>query len=168
MKSSNSTLGALLYSPNQYVIPVFQRYYRWDQPEWEKLRDDLAELRQPRRTGRPFMGFLVLVPESVMPGQRRLAGRDIGVVATIKLLLRLKVILKWRTRVAGLLPDEASAFRLLSAVATGISVNRESNQTKSRNSQAGDLFDPSGTAWSRRFTARYLIRCRTSSSRSCP
>src|SRR3954468_15477646 len=69
MRSSNLTLGAVLNSPNQYVIPVFQRYYRWDQPEWEKLWEDLAELRQPGRTGRHFMGFLVLVPESVMPGQ---------------------------------------------------------------------------------------------------
>ena len=69
MRSSNLTLGAVLNSPNQYVIPVFQRYYRWDQPEWETLWDDLAELQQPGRTGRHFMGFLVLVPESVMPGQ---------------------------------------------------------------------------------------------------
>ena len=69
MKSSNLTLGAVLNSPNQYVIPVFQRYYRWDQPEWEKLWDDLTELQQPGRSGRHFMGFLVLVPESVMPGQ---------------------------------------------------------------------------------------------------
>jgi hypothetical protein len=69
MRSSNLTLGAVLNSPNQYVIPVFQRYYRWDQPEWETLWDDLAELQQHGRTGRHFMGFLVLVPESVMPGQ---------------------------------------------------------------------------------------------------
>src|SRR3954468_17306807 len=69
MRSSNLTLGAVLNSPNQYVIPVFQRYYRWDQPEWETLWDDLSELQQPGRTGRHFMGFLVLVPESVMPGQ---------------------------------------------------------------------------------------------------
>ena len=47
MKSSNLTLGAVLNSPNQYVIPVFQRYYRWDQPEWDKLKDDLADLRRP-------------------------------------------------------------------------------------------------------------------------
>ena len=69
MKSSNLTLGAILNSPNQYVIPVFQRYYRWDQPEWEKLWADLTELQQPGRTGRHFLGFLVLVPELVMPGQ---------------------------------------------------------------------------------------------------
>jgi hypothetical protein len=69
MKSNNLTLGAILNSPNQYVIPAFQRYYRWDQPEWEKLWADLVELRQPGKTGRHFLGFLVLVPESVMPGQ---------------------------------------------------------------------------------------------------
>lgn len=33
MKSSSLTLGAVLNSPNQYVIPVFQRCYCWDQPE---------------------------------------------------------------------------------------------------------------------------------------
>src|SRR3954454_442987 len=54
MRSSNLTLGAVLNSPNQYVIPVFQHHYRWDQPEWEKLWDDLAELQQPGRTGRHF------------------------------------------------------------------------------------------------------------------
>ena len=69
MKSTNLTLGAILNSPNQYVIPVFQRYYRWDQPEWEKLWADLSDLQQPGKTGRHFLGFLVLVPESVMPGQ---------------------------------------------------------------------------------------------------
>ena len=52
-----------------YVLPVFQRYYRREQPGWETLWDDLAELLQPGRTGRHFMGLLVLVPESVMPGQ---------------------------------------------------------------------------------------------------
>src|SRR3954454_3980434 len=69
MKSSNLTLGAILNSPNQYVIPVFQRYYRWDQPEWEKLWADLTELQQPGKTGRPLPRFLVLGPQNVMPGQ---------------------------------------------------------------------------------------------------
>ncbi len=88
MKSSNLTLGAVLNSPNQYVIHVFQRYYRWDQPEWEKPWDDLAELRQSGRTGRHFMGFLVLVPESVMPGQiakyHRRSRRMIGGMIRVK------------------------------------------------------------------------------------
>ena len=69
MKSNNLTLGEILNSPNQYVIPVFQRYYRWDQPEWDKVWADLAALQQPEKTGRHFLGFLVLVPESVMLGR---------------------------------------------------------------------------------------------------
>ncbi|HEY2154895.1 MAG TPA: DUF262 domain-containing protein [Isosphaeraceae bacterium] len=69
MKSNNLTLGEILAYPSQYVIPVFQRHYRWDQPQWEKLWADLAALQEPGKTGRHFMGFLVLVPESVGPGR---------------------------------------------------------------------------------------------------
>lgn len=69
MRSFNLTLGQILTSPSQYVIPVFQRYYRWDQPQWDKLWADLAGLQQPGKTGRHFLGFLVLIPESVVPGQ---------------------------------------------------------------------------------------------------
>jgi hypothetical protein len=69
MKSNNVTLGDILNSPNQYVIPVFQRYYRWDQPEWEKLWESLAGLQKPEKTGRHFLGFIVLVPEPPSPGK---------------------------------------------------------------------------------------------------
>jgi hypothetical protein len=44
MRSSNLTLGAVVNSPNQHVIPVSRRNDRRDRPEWETLRDDLAEL----------------------------------------------------------------------------------------------------------------------------
>lgn len=69
MRSINLTLGQILTSPSQYVIPVFQRYYRWDQPQWDKLWADLTDLQQPGKTGRHFLGFLVLIPEPVIPGQ---------------------------------------------------------------------------------------------------
>jgi hypothetical protein len=69
MRSNNLTLGQILTSPSQYVIPAFQRYYRWDQPQWDKLWDDLSDLQQPGKTGRHFLGFLVLILESVVPGQ---------------------------------------------------------------------------------------------------
>ena len=61
-------LGSVANSPNQHFIP-FSRRRRRDRPEWQTLRDDLAELLQPGRTGRHFMGFLVIVPESVIPAQ---------------------------------------------------------------------------------------------------
>jgi len=69
MKPTIQPLGAILYSPNQYVIPVFQRHYRWDVAEWEKLWENLNELRQPSVTGTHFMGFLVFVPGLPQPGK---------------------------------------------------------------------------------------------------
>lgn len=68
MKPSIQTLGQILYSPSQYVIPVFQRNYRWDQPQWEKLWENLGEIQQPGKTGNHFMGFLVFVPGLAQPG----------------------------------------------------------------------------------------------------
>ena len=69
MKPSIQTLGQILYSPSQYVIPVFQRNYRWETAEWEKLWNSLEEIQQPTKTGNHFMGFLVFVPGLPQPGQ---------------------------------------------------------------------------------------------------
>jgi uncharacterized protein with ParB-like and HNH nuclease domain len=69
MKPSIQTLGQILYSPSQYVIPVFQRNYRWDRPQWEKLWTSICDLRTPTKTGNHFMGFLVFVPGLPQPGQ---------------------------------------------------------------------------------------------------
>ena len=69
MKPSIQTLGQILYSPSQYVIPVFQRNYRWETAQWEKLWNSLIEIRQPEKRGNHFMGFLVFVPGLAQPGQ---------------------------------------------------------------------------------------------------
>lgn len=70
MKASIHTLGQVLYSPSQYVIPVFQRNYRWELPQWQRLWDSLAEIQQPEKTGNHFMGFLVyVVGGTPQPGQ---------------------------------------------------------------------------------------------------
>lgn len=69
MKPSIQTLGQILYSPSQYVIPVFQRNYRWDTPQWAKLWDSLTEIQSPDKRGNHFMGFLVFVPGLPQPGQ---------------------------------------------------------------------------------------------------
>jgi hypothetical protein len=66
---SIQTLGKILYSPSQYVIPVFQRHYRWETANWAKLWDSLMEIRQPEKRGNHFMGFLVFVPGIAQPGQ---------------------------------------------------------------------------------------------------
>ncbi|KGM55006.1 hypothetical protein N800_01630 [Lysobacter daejeonensis GH1-9] len=70
MKAIIHSLGQVLYSPSQYVIPVFQRHYRWELPQWQRLWDSLEEIQQPGKTGNHFMGFLVYVVGSTpQPGQ---------------------------------------------------------------------------------------------------
>jgi uncharacterized protein with ParB-like and HNH nuclease domain len=69
MKPSIQILGQILYSPSQYVIPVFQRNYRWETPEWTKLWSSLIEIQEPHKRGNHFMGFLVFVPGLPEPGQ---------------------------------------------------------------------------------------------------
>src|SRR4051794_26221459 len=69
MKAAINTLGHVLYSPSQYVIPVFQRNYRWETPQWQKLWNSLIEIQRPDKSGNHFMGFLVVVPGLAQPGQ---------------------------------------------------------------------------------------------------
>jgi uncharacterized protein with ParB-like and HNH nuclease domain len=69
MKPSIQTLGQILYSPSQYVIPVYQRNYRWERPQWDKLWSSLCDIRSIEKRGNHFMGFLVFVPGLAQPGQ---------------------------------------------------------------------------------------------------
>jgi hypothetical protein len=69
MKPSIKTLGEILYSPSQYVIPVFQRNYRWERPNWEQFWESIIEIQRPDKRGNHFMGFLVFFPELAQPGQ---------------------------------------------------------------------------------------------------
>ena len=69
MKASIQTLGEILYAPSQYVIPVFQRNYRWEKPQWAILWENLIEIQGPNKRGNHFMGFLVFVPGLPQPGQ---------------------------------------------------------------------------------------------------
>lgn len=80
MKPNSQNLADVLSRQVQYVVPVFQRFYRWEQPQWEKLWENLIELRSPESHGQHFMGFLVFFPETVqletklhvIDGQQRL------------------------------------------------------------------------------------------------
>lgn len=69
MKPSIQTLGQILFSPSQYVVPVFQRTYRWELPQWTAFWESLIEIQQPDKVGNHFMGFLVFVPGLAQPGQ---------------------------------------------------------------------------------------------------
>lgn len=61
MKAGELTLQGTLTAQQQYIIPIFQRYYTWDRKEWEQLWSDICELRE-KPGKRHFMGALVFVP----------------------------------------------------------------------------------------------------------
>lgn len=68
MKSNNQALGDILNSRCHYMVPVFQRYYRWEEPQWSKLWQSLVDA-QTLAKATHFMGFLVMVPETPEPGR---------------------------------------------------------------------------------------------------
>src|SRR5438132_3358637 len=90
MKPNSATLADILSRQNQYVVPVFQRFYRWERPQWDKLWENLMELRTPESEGQHFMGFLVFFPETtaqldqrlhVIDGQQRLTTLSLLLIA---------------------------------------------------------------------------------------
>jgi hypothetical protein len=69
MKASERNVQQLLHSSDQYVIPVFQRYYTWGTANWEQLMEDVADLLAAEAdVRRHFMGSIVTVPDGHQPG----------------------------------------------------------------------------------------------------
>jgi uncharacterized protein with ParB-like and HNH nuclease domain len=68
MQSINLKLCQLLTSQSQYVIPLYQRHYRWEEKQWQKLWEDIERATAEGRLHH-FMGFLVVVQEPSLPGQ---------------------------------------------------------------------------------------------------
>lgn len=68
MKADGITLQGLLTPANQYVIPMFQRYYSWGRKDWERLWEDLIELQDPDQPSQShFMGSLVFISDEIYP-----------------------------------------------------------------------------------------------------
>jgi hypothetical protein len=63
MKAGEQSLQATLTAQQQYVIPIFQRYYAWDTRQWEELWADIEELNQ-KPGSHHFMGTLVFVAQA--------------------------------------------------------------------------------------------------------
>ena len=83
MNADTATLEKLLSGPNQYVIPIFQRYYSWHRSDWENIWDEITNLRDPEQGAQAhFMGSIVLDSQrqkslgkpafQVIDGQQRL------------------------------------------------------------------------------------------------
>ena len=71
MKASETHLGKILEGTNQFVIPLFQRPYTWEELRWKALWSDLVELcddeTETSQAKPHFMGSIVTVPTRSVP-----------------------------------------------------------------------------------------------------
>ncbi|HPD33844.1 MAG TPA: DUF262 domain-containing protein, partial [Candidatus Kapabacteria bacterium] len=82
MHASETKLQQIIEGEKQYVIPLFQRTYSWQEKEWRTLWNDLIELYEMETPRSHFLGSIVnmpaiSVPEGIMKyllidGQQRL------------------------------------------------------------------------------------------------
>ena len=82
MHASETKLQQIIEGEKQYVIPLFQRTYSWQEKEWRTLWNDLIELYEMETPRSHSLGSIVnmpaiSVPEGIMKyllidGQQRL------------------------------------------------------------------------------------------------
>jgi len=74
MQASAKTVGQILETRGQFIIPFFQRHYSWDVKQWRRLWSDLMRLvddddnRPERGSTVHFLGPLVTIPQTTSPG----------------------------------------------------------------------------------------------------
>ncbi len=68
MQAQPKTIRDILQTGNQYVIPLFQRYYSWGKEHWERLRLDIWALIENDSKPVHFLGPLVCHLPSKMLG----------------------------------------------------------------------------------------------------
>ncbi len=67
MHAGETKVQALFDSTRQYVIPLFQRPYSWESPQWGTLWQDLAELCEEESPRNHFIGSIVTMPSKSVP-----------------------------------------------------------------------------------------------------
>jgi uncharacterized protein with ParB-like and HNH nuclease domain len=67
MHAAETKFQAIIDSTRQYVVPLFQRSYSWESPEWSTLWHDLAELCEEESPRNHFIGSLVTMPSKSVP-----------------------------------------------------------------------------------------------------
>ena len=83
MKAVQANLLELLKKATQFVVPIYQRVYSWDDPECEQLWKDIVRTGSNDATGEHFTGSIVYVekdqgtiaqaqPALLIDGQQRM------------------------------------------------------------------------------------------------
>ncbi len=67
MQAKETRLRNILEGQNQYVIPLFQRTYSWDDKHWQKLWDDIVEMLDQENPRTHFIGSIVSMPTVSVP-----------------------------------------------------------------------------------------------------
>ena len=68
MQAQPKTIRDILHTGDQYIIPLFQRYYSWTKEHWEKLRMDIWALMENGAKPVHFLGPLVCTLPPRLPG----------------------------------------------------------------------------------------------------
>jgi uncharacterized protein with ParB-like and HNH nuclease domain len=122
MHAGETKIQALIDNQRQYVIPLFQRPYSWESPQWTTLWEDLAELCEEESPRNHFIGSIVTRPSKSVPegvtkyilidGQQRLT----------TLLVLLAVVRDKARKQAGNLADKSDDLLLKNRYQDGTDV----------------------------------------------
>ncbi|QDU87949.1 hypothetical protein Pla175_13160 [Pirellulimonas nuda] len=69
MEASAKPVAKILHSSDQFLVPFFQRAYKWGPKNWNQLQGDLWGLMEDGRHGKHFLGPLVCTADGGMPGE---------------------------------------------------------------------------------------------------
>jgi len=83
VKAVDSHLLTLLKASSQFIVPIYQRLYSWQEPECAQLWDDIIRAGSSPKLGAHFTGSIVYVakdqstntsadPDLIIDGQQRL------------------------------------------------------------------------------------------------
>ena len=68
MQAQPKTIRDILHTGDQYIIPLFQRFYSWEKSHWERLRMDIWSLMEDGAKPVHFLGPLVCTLPPRLPG----------------------------------------------------------------------------------------------------
>jgi uncharacterized protein with ParB-like and HNH nuclease domain len=67
MDAKNTSLQQFIEGTKQFIAPLFQRTYSWDEKQWKTLWDDINELYEDKQKKYHFFGSIVSMPTSSGP-----------------------------------------------------------------------------------------------------
>lgn len=103
MKANATRFLSFLHKANQFIIPIYQRNYSWDEKQCQQLWDDIVRVGSNESIGVHFIGSIVYIqgghssvtseaPLLVIDGQQRLTTLNILLEAVARITLETEPI----------------------------------------------------------------------------